>query len=554
MANLLRLAPLALSMVLCAAASLTFAQAPDPLAPTRDTKSAAEIDREWQQSVAKYDATRAKVLAETDRVANEGPYRPDWATIAGKYQQPQWYKDAKFGIFIHWGVYSVPAYGNEWYPRNMYQTSDGAHNDFHTRFANGDESRGYKDLIPLFKAEKFDARAWAALFKASGAQYIIPVAEHHDGFAMYDSALSDWTVAKMGPRRDTLGELAGAVRAEGLHFGLSYHRAEHDWFLDGGRTFRSDVNDPKYASLYGPAHQRVYGTEEGSDSDFMQQDFTYVSPEYARDWLARASELVQKYHPEVIYFDWWAGQPGYRREMTEFASFYYNYAAAEKFPAVIDIKIDDLPHKAGARDFERGAQDKIQPYHWQTDTSISNGSWGYVEHDTYKTPEEIVRQLVDIVSKNGNLLLNIGPRSDGTIPDEARTRLEEIGAWLKVNGEAIYSTTPWLTYGEGPTQIKAGTFTDTATKPYTPDDFRFTAKDGNVYAIGMACPTDGKATIHSLGWAHEAKDFPIVSIELLGSSEKVQWKQGADALTVTLPAAASCKYAYTLKLTPAEKR
>jgi alpha-L-fucosidase len=521
----------------------------DPLAPTRDTKSAVEIDREWQQSVAKYDATRAKILAETERIANEGPYRPDWETIVGHYQQPQWYKDAKFGIFIHWGVYSVPAAENEWYPRNMYYPKEGAYKNFREHFANGDESKGYKDLIPLFKAEKFDANEWAALFKASGAQYVIPVAEHHDGFAMYDSALSDWTVVKMGPKRDTLGELSKAIRAQGLHFGLSYHRAEHDWFLDGGRAIRSDVNDPKYASLYGPAHHRI----DGGNSDFMEQDFTYVSPEFARDWLARASELVQKYHPEVFYFDWWAGQPGYRREMTDFAAFYYNYAAANNFGGVIDIKIDDLPWKAGARDFERGAQDKIQPEHWQTDTSVSNASWGYVEHDTYKTSEEIIHQLIDIVSKNGNLLLNIGPKADGTIPDEARTRLEAIGAWLKVNGEAIYGTTPWVTFGEGPTQIKAGTFTDTDTRPYTPQDFRFTAKGGNVFAIGMACPKDGKAVIHSLGWAHEGAGFTVGNVELLGSSEKVKWTQGANALEVTLPAGASCQYAYTLKLTPAQK-
>jgi alpha-L-fucosidase len=546
MANPLRLGSLAFCILALAVTTLASAQS-DPLAPTRDTKSAAEIDREWQQSVAKYDAARAKVLAETDRIADQGPYRADWETMMGKYQQPQWYKDAKFGIFIHWGVYSVPAAENEWYPRNMYYPKEGAYKNYRDHFANGDESKGYKDLIPLFKAEKFDANQWAELFKQSGAQYVIPVAEHHDGFAMYDSALSDWTVVKMGPKRDTLGELSKAIRAQGLHFGLSYHRAEHDWFLDGGRAIRSDVNDPKYASLYGPAHHRI----DGGDSDFMQQDFTYISPEFARDWLARASELVQKYHPEVFYFDWWAGQPGYRREMTTFAAFYYNFAAANNFGAAIDIKIDDLPWKAGTRDFERGAQDKIQPAHWQTDTSISNASWGYVEHDTYKTSEQIIHQLVDIVSKNGNLLLNIGPRADGTIPDEARERLQAIGAWLKVNGDAIYSTTPWITFGEGPTQIKAGTFTDTDTRPYTPQDFRFTTKGGAVYAIGMACPKDGKAVIHSLGWAHEAAGFPVGSVELIGSREKVKWTQGANALEVTLPSGATCQYAYTLKLTPA---
>jgi alpha-L-fucosidase len=523
----------------------------DPLAPTRETKSAVQIDREWQQSVAKYDAERNRLLAVEEKQENDGPYRADWATLI-KYQQPQWYKDAKLGIFIHWGVYAVPAAENEWYPRNMYHSGDGAYKDFQSRFAAKEpaqkDSKGYKDLIPLFRAEKFDATAWAALFKESGAQYVVPVAEHHDGFSMYDSGLSDWTEVKMGPKRDTLAELSAAIRAAGLHFGLSSHRAEHDFFFDGGRTIRSDVNDPKYASLYGPAHEWL-----PTFSESMMNDWTYVSPEFARDWLARDTELVEKYKPELVYFDWWAGQPNYRPAMTKFVAFYYNYAVAHGYTGVIDIKDYDLNWKAGARDFERGQQDKILADHWQTDTSISNASWGYLEHDTFKSPEVLIHQLIDIVSKNGNLLLNFGPRADGAIPDEVQNTLRAMGAWLKVNGEAIYATTPWVTFGEGPTQIKAGAFHDTETKPYTEEDFRFTAKGNNVYAIGLACPKDGKATIHSLGWAHEGAALPIAKVELLGSTEKITWSQTADALQVTLPGGASCKYAYALKLTPAAK-
>ena len=523
-----------LSAILLLAAPLLFAQAPaastDPLAPTLGVKSALEIDREWQQSVAKYDA--------------------DWATLV-KYQPPQWYQDAKFGIFIHWGVYSVPAAQSEWYPREMYHPGEVAYKNFREHYASTDpaqkDAKGYKDLIPLFRAEHFDAEAWAKLFKDAGAQYVVPVAEHHDGFSMYDSGLSDWTVVKMGPKRDTLGELAKAVRGEGLHFGLSSHRVEHNFFYDGGRAIRSDVNDPKNAGLYGPAHEFISG--DGG----LTNDWTYVSDAWARDWLARDTELVEKYKPEIVYFDWWIGQPLMRRAVAEFAAFYYNYAAAHGTTAVINFKDFAINHKAGVLDFERGQQDHIVSDHWQTDTSISDASWGYIEHDTFKTPAFLVDQLVDIVSKNGNLLLNFGPRSDGTIPDEVRATLLEMGAWLKVNGEAIYATTPWKTFGEGPTQVQAGSFHDTDTKPYTAEDFRFTAKGSTVYAIGMACPKDGKATIRSLGWAHEGSALSIATIELLGSRGKVTWTQGANALDVTLPSDAACKYAYALKVTPVAK-
>lgn len=539
-----------LPVVLLASTYSVFAQSSnasqDPLAPTERSKTAEQKDREWQQSVSKYDAERNRLLAEADRQAHDGPYRPSWVTLMN-YRQPQWYKDAKFGIFIHWGVYSVPAAENEWYPRNMYDPKDGAHRNFEEHFGHDDPSKGYKDLIPLFRAEHFNATEWAKLFKEAGAQYVVPVAEHHDGFSMYDSGLSDWTVVKMGPKRDTLAELAKAVRAEGLHFGLSSHRAEHNFFFGYGRAIRSDVNDPKYASLYGPAQQWL---PPNGDNHDMADDWTYVSEAWTRDWLARDTELVEKYKPEIVYFDWWIGQPNFRRAVTEFAAFYYNYVAAHGYTGVIDFKDYSLNWKAGTRDFERGQQDHIIADHWQTDTSISNKSWGYIEHDTFKSPEFLVHQLIDIVSKNGNLLLNFGPRSDGTIPEEVQTTLREMGAWLKVNGDAIYATTPWKTFGEGPTEVKGGAFHDTDVKPYTAEDFRFTAKGKTVYAIGMACPADGKAAIHAFGTAHEGASLPIGNVELLGSSEKVSFNQTADALEVTLPAGATCKFAYALKLTP----
>src|SRR5579872_6679290 len=220
-------------------------------APTSKQDPVA-IDRAWQQAVRKHDGSRADILKNVDSVVHAGPFSPDWESLE-TYHVPEWYRDAKFGIFIHWGVYSVPAFRDEWYGHYMYQK--GRKEFIHHKAVYGPQSTfGYKDFIPMFKAEHFDPMAWARLFKNAGAKYVVPVAEHHDGFAMYDSALSDWTSVKMGPHRDIVGDLAKAVRSEGLHFGTSSHRAEHDFFFATGRTISSDVNDPRFAGLYGPAH------------------------------------------------------------------------------------------------------------------------------------------------------------------------------------------------------------------------------------------------------------------------------------------------------------
>ena len=216
-------------------------------AQTQPTSSqdAETIDRTWQHASSKYDSQRAALVKEARSVGSQGPHRADWQSLQ-KYEVPDWYKDAKFGIFIHWGVYSVPAFGNEWYPRNMYRPDTDEYK--HHLATYGPPSKfGYKDFIPMFKAEHFDPAAWARIFKESGAKYVVPVFEHHDGFTMYDSGLSDWTAAKMGPHRDLWGDLAKAIRAEGLRLGASSHRVEHNFFLDGGRTIDSDVNDPQYA-------------------------------------------------------------------------------------------------------------------------------------------------------------------------------------------------------------------------------------------------------------------------------------------------------------------
>jgi alpha-L-fucosidase len=504
--------------------------------------SAASIEEARKNANRRYDGARQKILADVDQQANDGPFRPDWESLQ-KYQEPEWYRDAKFGIFIHWGLYSVPAFGNEWYSRNMYQ--QGSPEFKHHIATYGPQNTfGYKDFIPMFKAEHFDPTAWARLFREAGAKYVVPVAEHHDGFPMYQSELTDWCAGKMGPKRDVIGELAQAIRAEGLHFGASSHRSEHDWFFDVGRQFDSDVNDPRYAAFYGPAHPRLMKNWNAN----LLEDWTFVSPEFMDDWLARTAEIIEKYHPDLLYFDWWIGQPSFRGHLGRLAAFYYNQGARRGTGAVIDYKEDAFQPDSGTLDVERGQLSDIRPQHWQTDTSLSNASWGYVEHDTYKTPDFIIQQLADVVSKNGNLLLNVGPRSDGTIPEAAQQVLREVGAWLKVNGEAIYGTRPWKRFGEGPTKVVGGAFHDTEVKPYTSEDFRFTTKDAAIFAIGMQWPPNGEVRIHSftpdaLGGARK-----IQSVTLLGSDGKLDWRQDGDGLQLKLPARSSTACCYALRI------
>ncbi len=528
--------------ILTAVISLVYSQATASSSSPTVSQDPAEIDQVWQRANAKYDAHRAELLMEVNREDHNGPFRPDWESLE-HYEAPEWYKDAKFGIFIHWGVYSVPAFGNEWYPRNMYRPGS-EENKHHSATYGPLDKFGYKDFIPMFKAEHFAPAAWARLFKEAGAKYVVPVAEHHDGFAMYDSGLSDWTAAKMGPRRDVIGELAKAVRAEGLHFGASSHRVEHNFFLGVGRSIPSDMNDPQYAAFYGPAHNWM----EAKQGTPLSNDFTFVSAAWTADWLARATEIVEKYHPDIMYFDWWIGQPSVRADLTRFAAFYYN--SALKFSGhagVITYKDFAMQEHSAILDMERGQLGDIRPLYWQTDTSVSNKSWGYIKNDTFKSPQFIVHQLIDIVSKNGNLLLNIGPRSDGTIPEEVQAVLRDVGSWLQVNGEAIYGTRPWKIYGEGPTKVTAGSFHDTDTAAYTAEDFRFTTKGTSLFAIELGWPSAGEALIHSLG-STAMKGQKIGPVVLLGSDTPLSFQQQADGLRIQLPPRAPGKFAYAFRV------
>ena len=437
-------------------------------------------------------------------------FQPTWESLK-KYEIPDWFRDAKFGIFIHWGVYSVPAFGSEWYPRQMY-LKDSKEFKHHVDTYGPQKVFGYKDFIPQFKAEKFDAANWVALFKKAGAKYVVPVAEHHDGFAMYNTALSQWNAVNMGPHRDVLGELAAEIKKQGLVFGLSSHRIEHWFFMNGGRKFDSDVLDPANVALYGPA----------------REENETPSPEYMNDWLLRCTELVENYKPQLFWFDWWIEQPAMDPYRKSFASYYYNKARAWDKGVVINYKNVSFPDQAAVLDLERGKLAGIRKLAWQTDDAIGNNSWGYAAGNTFKSAQYVITNLVDIVSKNGNLLLNIGPRSDGTITDEETATLLGTGKWLDINGEAIYGTRPWKIYGEGPTESASGSFADQK-KPFTAKDIRFTQKGAVLYAIAMGQPADN-TNIMALG--QKAANGNIASIEMLGSSEKISWTQGPASLVI----------------------
>ena len=471
-----------------------------------------------------------------DEVIAAGPFETTWDSLKG-FQVPEWYQDAKFGIFIHWGVYSVPGFGNEWYPRNMYK-KDSKEFQHHLDTYGPHIEFGYKDFIPSLTAEKFDAAEWARLFRESGARYVVPVAEHHDGFPMYDCSFTEWNAVKMGPRRDIIGELAKAVRQEGLHFGVSTHRAENWWFFDQGRTFESDVSDPAYQGLYGAAQPR----EKAED---LSQP---PSQEHLDDWLARTAELIDKYHPEVLWFDWWIAQPFFHQHLRRLAAFYYNRGVELDKGFAINYKKhggSSFPDEAAVLDIERGQLSGMRDLFWQTDTSVSKNSWGFINDHDYKTVDSIVDDLIDIVSKNGCLLLNIGPKPDGSIPEEEVRMLREIGAWLAVNGEAVYESRPWKVFGEGPTEVVEGTFNDTKRASFTAEDIRFTTKSGVVYAIVLDWPRASEIVVKSLSSDSEVAPS---SVSLLGYEGELAWEQGADGLKISLPGERPGEFAFVFKV------
>ena len=462
------------------------------------------------------------------RVAIEkGRFKDTWESLS-QYRTPKWFRDAKFGIFIHWGLYSVPAFGSEWYSRNMY-IQGSREFEHHVKTYGRHKDFGYKDFIPMFRAEKFAPDQWAQLFLDAGARYIVPVAEHHDGFQMYQSGLSRWNAYDLSPHRDIIGELKDACEAKGLSFCTSSHRVEHWFFMGHGREFDSDIQEPMgLGDFYWPAmpepdHYDLYSTPAPTE-------------EYLTDWLLRCCEIVDRYHPRLVYFDWWIQHSAVKPYLKTFAAYYYNRAEENGYEPVICYKQDAFPFGCATVDVERGQFAQCKPYAWQTDTACAYNSWCYTTENRFKDPAGILCDLVDIVSKNGCLLLNIGPRADGTITDEDKTILLTIGKWLRTNGEAIYGSRPWRVSAEGPTEIPEGQFTDGKQKTFTSQDVRYTCRGGYIYAFTLSYPENGEVAFPALG-ERDASSKPnfhghIKNVTVLGFDEAPEWFRREDALHI----------------------
>jgi len=483
-------------------------------------------------------AAGAAALAPVQVLRGQPTYEPSWNSL-GKHKDPAWFGDAKFGIYFHWGPYSVPAFDTEWYSRNMYIEGTRA-NQYHRLVYGPPSSFGYKDFIPLFRAEKFDAEEWADLFRKAGAKFAGPVTEHADGFSMWDSKLSRWNAAQMGPQRDVVGEMAKAIRNQHLKFITTFH---HQWLWGWYPTLDKtlDTSDPKYAGLYGPP-------APSSPFDYIKA--TPAPPQEFQDmWENKVKEVIYKFQPDLLWFDSRMNIIDERHRIDLF-TFYYNKAEQWQREVGVAYKEKDLPSAVGIEDLERGRMSKIVSEDWLNDDAIDWNSWSHVQKPAYKSAHRLVTELVDIVSKNGNLLLDITPMASGVIPAEVKERLLEVGDWLRVNGEAIYQTRPWKIFGEGPTKVQEGQFGEMKIPDFTAQDIRFTSRWKTLYAIALDWPQGTREFVIKSLNANDAliSKSEVAGIRMLGSEEKLSWQQDAQGLKISLPLQKPGKYACVFKI------
>ena len=471
-----------------------------------------------------------------------GPFEANWESLKKHKAAPEWFRDAKFGIYFHWGVYSVPAFSSEWYPRHMYLKNNREYRHHIKKY--GDPAKfGYPDFVPMFKAEKFDANEWAELFARGGARFAGPVAEHHDGFSMWDSDVTPWNAKDMGPKRDIVGELAKSIRKRGMKFVATFHHARNSLWKDSSgkwtghfigvkRDFPDLLKDPKRAIMYG----------------YMPRD------KFVKFWQDKLIEVIDKYQPDLMWFDSWLHEIPEQTRM-DYLAYYFNKADSWNKDVLVTFKGRDLPKEVAVEDFEKGRLNRISQHPWLTDDTLSWGSWCYTEDLKIKSTPTVLHTFIDIVSKNGQLLLNISPKADGTIPDVQKQVLLDIGDWLKVNGQAVYNTRPWRVFGQGPTRMKkAGHFVGKL--DYTAKDVRFTrSKDGkDLYAIVLGWPEKSELILDSVkvkGSSGKSK------VTLLGYKGAVNYRvDDKSNLVIIVPKLSEnqrpCKFAYAFRISDFE--
>ncbi|GAA3615005.1 alpha-L-fucosidase [Flavivirga amylovorans] len=477
---------------------------------------------------------------DSKKVPQTPKYQANWESIRKNYKDAAWFQDAKFGIFLHWGPYAVPAHSSEKYPKGIYQESWRKNRDsitvwnYHRKHYGEPSEFGYKDLFPLFKAEKFNAQEWINLFKKAGAKYVVPVAEHHDGFAMYNSKVTRWNVVNMGPKKDIMRALKDEAEKQGLKFGMSSHFALNRQYYSH-KDPNWDTNDPEFQDLY---WKKV---DKGA---LPTQEFLDV-------WWNRTTDIIDQYEPDLLWFDFGLDKPGFTPVHKKILAYYYNKGEELGKEVVFqdkNMKGNSFPEDLIVLDLERGRMDKINKMPWQTDTSIGKKSWGYIRNEDYKESGYLIDELIDIVSKNGCLLLNIGPKADGTIPTEAISILEDIGAWLHKNGEAIYGTRPWKIFGEGPTEVSAGNHSEHNNKAFGSKDIRFTTKGDNLYAIAMDWSKDGSYLIRSLANENPYESKAITSVDFLSGENPIQWEQTKEGLKINIEGEQPGDVAFAFKI------
>ena len=474
----------------------------------------------------------------------KGPFTDSVESLK-TYEAPEWFRDAKFGIWAHWGPQAVPRSG-DWYARFMYCPGHPDY-DHHLKHYGHPSEFGYKDIIPLWTAEKFDPEALMDKYVAAGAKYFVSMGVHHDNFDLWNSKTHRWNAVAMGPKRDIVNEWQKAARKRGLHFGVSEHLgASHNWWQPShlydqfwpklGVNY--DGANPLYADLYHEANGEAY---KGDSDTWYTKD-----PKYHQMWFNRIKDLVDSYKPDLLYSD--GGMP-FGAVGRALVARLYNQSVDQKgkVQAVYNCKAlgsGEFYPEACVQDVERGVLKGINSRPWQTDTS--NGDWFYSDNFTYKTAPQVIHMLTDIVSKNGNLLLNVVLYPDGSLPPESQTLVEDLAIWMKVNSEAIHGTRPWKLYGEGPTEAADGAFHENA--DYTQDDIRFTTKGHSLFAITLGEPK-GSVKIAALGRRSGQENRRVRSVHMLGVETPLVFHQGETDLQIQVPERLPTRHASAFRIT-----